>query len=150
MAATTLYNKQQDVIDRLSETGVLYLADDASAGSVSAAVQERIDDARRDAAAEVDAALAPWLVVVPFSQDEDSLNPWLRARSIDLAAERLAERKGTVVAESITLAATRARELLEHVRTGRMRAPNVPYPVDSFDDAKRQIGRPRVAAMGGD
>lgn len=147
--STTDYCSTQDVIDRLSENGVRYHADDDADGVVSTAESEAaIAPAIRMANAEIDEALCRWLNTVPIVQNESSLNAWLRERAIALAAEYVAARGGSNVPTSLTLAADRARASLVEVRLGPwdgIRVPGLTYPGDEYIEERRCVGVPRVA-----
>ncbi|MBY0587104.1 DUF1320 domain-containing protein [bacterium] len=133
------YCSVQDVVDRLSETGVLYAADDVN-GSLSSDESNRAIVSSVEAAqAEIDAALAS-RVSLPIV----GTNEWLRYRAVDLAAERLAERKGQNVPTSLQEAARRSRQWLQEVRLGTQLVPGLSLngPVG---DAPTAPGSPRLA-----
>jgi phage gp36-like protein len=134
------YCERRHLIERLSETGLLAVADDG--GDDAAQSQElsaSLDRAIAAASAEIDAAIAPW-TTLPFA----GASEWLRQRAIDLAAEHLAERKGAHVPASFQSAAARSRTWLEQVRLGEFRAPGLIYPADAFPIEQRRTGLPRV------
>ena len=144
MATTTQYCVRQDIIDRLSQTGILHVSDDDAKETVGETELRRsVDPAISAAAGEIDAALIPW-IEVPLSQNEDDLNQWLRDRAIDLASEYIAARKGGKVPESFGKAAERSREWLKEAREGKLRVPGLVYPTDAFDLQLRVMGKPRV------
>jgi phage gp36-like protein len=136
------YCSVQDVIDRLSETGVLYVADDDGNGSLSSDETQRAIRSSIDAAdAEIDAALAS-RVTLPIGGG----NEWLRYRSVDLSAERLAERKGQSVPTSLKEAARRSRQWLEEVRQGTQLVPGLTLFANPTSSATSSApGSPRVA-----
>lgn len=135
------YCSRDDLTNRLSGTGLLFVADDDADDAVSEAEQAAtLDQAISAAAAELDAALTPH-VLLPLVES----NEWLRHRAIDLAAEHLAERKGAAVPESLKTAAMRSREWLEKVRSGDLRVPGLTYPTDAHAREVRQLGLPRVS-----
>lgn len=134
------YCSLQDVIDRLSATGLIYVADDDGDGTVSGPETTAAIVASILAAdAEIDAALVG-RTTLPISSPGD----WLRHRGIDLAAERLAERKGHGVPISLAEAARRSREWLEEVRTGKRLVPGVTFAVSRTADGTSPPGFPRV------
>jgi phage gp36-like protein len=135
------YCSVQDVIDRLSASGVIYLADDNGDGSISnaemlVAVQSSIDAA----SSEIDAALID-RISLPIAEP----NEWFRHRGIDLAAERLAERKGQGVPTSLVEAARRSRDWLEEIRTGERAIPGVSPLPSAVGPTSTVAGWPRVA-----
>lgn len=135
------YCDPEDVIDRLSGTGLVYVADDDADDVASQAEQSAsLDHALAAAGAEIDAALAPH-VALPLAAS----NPWLRQRAVDLAVEHLVERKGSGVPASLAAAAARSRIWLEAVRAGKLRVPGLAYPGDSFARERGALGLPRVA-----
>ncbi len=134
------YCSVQDVIDRLSATGLIYVADDDGDGTVSGSETTAAVEASIMAAnAEIDAALVG-RTNLPIGSPGD----WLRHRGIDLAAERLAERKGHGVPVSLAEAARRSREWLEEVRTGKRLVPGVTFSASSSADGTSPPGFPRV------
>lgn len=136
---------EQDVLDRLSQTGVLYQLDDDNDGAYEAADTALVMTCIDEVCVEIDAALAPWIDV-----PRDAVgNEWLAVRCLDLAAERLCERKGQTPPDSIVNAARRTREWLELVRHGKnsengMRVPGLTYPTDGDTYTAINIGSPRV------
>lgn len=133
------YCTRQDLVDRLSAVGLAYLADDDDDGEVSGSEEERLLDAVIAAAdAEIDLALWPH-VDLPIES-----NDWVRDRAVDLASERLAERKGHAVPAGLWTAAARSRRWLDAVRRGEFRVPGLVYTVDGDEEGKRTLGRPRV------
>lgn len=134
------YCGRQDVIDRLSASGVIYVTDDdGDNGDPSPDELAFIDQAIAACDAEIDAALLPY-IPIPI----DGSNEWLRHRDVDLAVERVIERKGQSVPSSLTEAAHRSRQWLEMVRKGEMRVPGLTYPSDSTTGMDAPIGLPRV------
>lgn len=139
------YCEVQDVLDRLSQVGVLYQTDDDDDGSYSTSDADLIETCIAEAAVEIDAALAPW-----FDTPRSTAgNAWLNVRCLDLASERLCERKGQTAPVSIAAAAERSRAWLELVRRGKesdvgMRVPGLEYPGDSDTITAAEQGRPRV------
>lgn len=133
------YCSSDDLVQRLSASGIVYLADDDGDQSASPSEQSlAIDAAIASADAEIDAALAA-RVTTPAPA-----NDWLRHRAIDLAAERLAERKGLSVPESLAAAARRSRAWLEEVRQGTRAIPGLAASnLDSVGPAPG-AGQPRV------
>ena len=84
------YCSRQDIVDRLGATGLVYVADDDGDQSVSNDEEEKaIEPALASAESEIDAALLPY-VTLPIIRPSE----WLRHRAIDLAVERVIERKG--------------------------------------------------------
>lgn len=137
-----MYCDRRDLIDRLSEAGVLYIADDDSTGGASSGeLEASLDRAIAAASAEIDAALTP-IARLPL----DVELAWLRDRAVDLASERLAERKGGPVPTALAAAATRSRAWLEAVRAGKLRVPGLASPRDLPPGSG--AGRPRVANPG--
>lgn len=135
-----MYCQRKDLIDRLGETGVLFVSDDNADGVASVAeMTASLDAAIVAAAVEIDACLAPHLLL-PLEID----NAWLRHRAIDLAVEHLAQRKGGSVPDSLIVAATRTRKWLDLVRGGELRVPGLEYPSDRFLDERRSAGLPRL------
>lgn len=134
------YCTRQDLIDRLSATGLVYVADDDGDHEVSSDEEESAMDAALLAAdAEIDAALLPF-VMLPIAGN----NEWLRHRAVDLAVERAIERKGQTVPPSLAEAARRSRQWLEKIRTGAMRVPGLEYTSDAPAEGTTSFGRPRV------
>lgn len=145
MATTTNYALRQDIIDRLSQVGVDYLADDDFDEETSEAEAViGIDAPLRDVASMIDAALQPWMDV-PISQDENDLNRRLRQLSIDLTAERVCSRRGHKVPQSLIDAAERARGDLDRIRDGDDKVPDLDYPEDGYSTQLRGSSRPIVA-----
>lgn len=135
------YCSREDLVNRLSGTGLLFVADDDADETASEAEkQATLDQAIAAAAVELDAALTPH-VPLPLTTE----NEWLRRRAIDLAVEHLAERKGAAVPESLAKAAQRSRQWLEMVRQGELRVPGLAYPTDALEGAVRRLGLPRIA-----
>jgi phage gp36-like protein len=132
------YCTRQDVVRQLSERGLAYLLDDDGDGETSSGELEPLDAAIESASAEIDLALRPH-VHLPLVEP----NVWLRDRGVDLAAERLAQRKGQDVPPSLAAAARRSRVWLEQVRTGQIRPPGLEYAADA-DPRARLAGLPRV------
>lgn len=133
------YCTQQDLVDRLSAVGLAYLADDDDDGEVSGSDEERLLDAVISAAdAEIDLALAPHVELPVASND------WLRDRAVDLASERLAERKGHAVPTGLWTAAARSRRWLDAARRGELRVPGLVYATDGDEEWKHAVGQPRV------
>ena len=134
------YCTQQDLIDRLSATGLVYVADDDGDQAVSGGEEgTALDAALASADAEIDAALLAF-VTLPIA----GANEWLRHRAVDLAVERAIERKGQTVPTSLMEAARRSRQWLEMIRTGAMRVPGLEYTSDASTDGVHSFGRPRV------
>jgi phage gp36-like protein len=135
----------QDIIDRLSSAGVLYLVDDDNDGVLDASESAYIQTAIDEIATEIDAALAPSFNT-PLTLDG---NVWVKVRAVDLACERLCERKGQNPTQSVTLAAERSRQMLDQVRMRELRVPNAVYPGDGFDIERRKFGLPLAFNPGG-
>ena len=134
------YCTRQDLIDRLSETGLLFVTDDDA--DEAASERERtasLDRAIVAAGVEIDAALLPHSDV-PVTASND----WLTQRAIDLAIEHIAERKGSIVPASLAEAARRSRTWLDQVHRAQLRVPGLVYPADRFPDAVRRAGLPRL------
>lgn len=131
------YCTRDDLISRLSVNGLLQVADDDEDGVSDLAI---LDVAILSAAAEIDAALHPY-IPLPFN----GTNEWLRRRAVDLAVENLSERRGGDVPSSLARSAERSRQWLEQVRLGELRVPGLDYPSDRLPDEVRQAGLPRVA-----
>lgn len=144
----TTYCLRQDVIDRLSDTGILYCVDDDQDGALDSSEGELIDDAIEAVSAEIDGYLTPVIEVVPVVQSSGSLNRWLRDRCVDLACDRLAGRKGKKVVASIAGKAALSREWLELVAAKTMRVPGLTYPGDGYREERLKIGRPVVGNPG--
>lgn len=141
-----MYCERTDLRERLSETGLVYVADDDGDDEVSSAeLAASLDRAIAAAGTEIDAALTPH-VALPLT----TIPAWLRQRAIDLAAEHLAERKGGAVPESLMKAAERSRQWLDAVRLGELRVPGLAYPLDTFAHEVRKHGLPRVANPAGE
>lgn len=133
------YCVARDVIDRLGETGLLYAADDDGDETTGASeLTSAMGSALASADAEIDAALAP-RASLPIEGRHD----WLRDRAVDLAAERLASRKGGAIPASLADAAERTRRWLEEIRLGRRRVPGLPFSDDRLEPI--DVGRPRLA-----
>ncbi|MBX9655928.1 DUF1320 domain-containing protein [bacterium] len=134
------YCDRQDVIDRLSASGIIYVTDDdGDNGDPTPEELGYIDQAISACDAEIDAALLPY-VSIPI----DGSNEWLRHRDVDLAVERVIERKGQSVPTSLKDAADRTRRWLELIRKGEMRVPGLAYPSDLSSEVDSSLGRPRV------
>lgn len=131
------YCTRQDLVDRLSGSGLLVTADDDQDGAASGAEGAALDRAIESASAEINASLAP-RGLIPWATG----NAWLRDRAVDLAAERLAERRGGVAPASFTAAAGRSREWLDQVRRGELRVPDLVAPAQNADLSAP--GSPRV------
>ena len=140
----TTYCLSQDVIDRLSNAGALYCADDDRDGTLDAAESDLIADAIEAVSAEIDGYLTPVIETVPIEQTAATLNRWLRDRCVDLACERIVARKGRKIPQSLGAAAVRAREWLDQVASKERRVPGLAYPGDGFREERMQIGRPVV------
>ncbi|QDU60004.1 hypothetical protein Pan216_08410 [Planctomycetes bacterium Pan216] len=134
------YCTSDDLVKRLGDAGILYVADDDADNVASSDEREAaIDEAIRAAGAEIDGSLLPH-VNLPIA----GTNDWLRQRAIDLASEHLAERRGSHPPASLTNAAQRSRGWLEEVRLGTRRVPGLSYPSDRFDRETRHSSLPRV------
>jgi phage gp36-like protein len=134
------YCSRQDIIDRLSASGVIYVVDDDGDNNTPSPDElAYIDQAIAACDAEIDAALLPY-VSIPI----DGFNEWLRHRDVDLAVERVIERKGQSVPSSLKEAADRSRRWLELIRKGEMRVPGLAYASDMSGEADSSLGQPRV------
>lgn len=145
----TTYCLNQDVQNRLSDTGALYCVDDDRDGALDAGESAFIDDVIEAVSAEIDGYLTPVIETVPVVQSSNNLNRWLRDRCIDLACERLISRKGRKVPSAIAGPALRSRDWLESVAAKIMRVPGLTYPGDGFVTERLNIGRPVVGNPGG-
>ena len=130
----------QDIIDRLSSTGLLVLVDDDNDATLDASESDYVQDAIDDISTEIDAALSTSF------EDPSSLsgNVWIKVRAVDLACERICERKGATAPSSISAAAQRSRDMLDQVRMRELRVPNATYPGDGFEIERRKFGLPRA------
>ena len=137
------YCNNADVIARLSQTGILYLADDDNDSILDANEDAFVTSAINDASTEIDEALAPW-----FDDPRScSGNAWLNAKCVDLACERICGRKGQTPPQHVSEAARIAREKLDLVRRARsapdgLRVPGLVYPGDTDTAANFAYGRP--------
>ena len=139
------YCTVNDVIARLSQSGVLYIVDDDNDGTLDTAEEAYIASAIADASVEIDEALTPWF----DDPSQCSGNPWLNVRCIDLACERLCGRKGQTPPETIVARAQYARERLDLVRRSRnaqdgLRVPGLIYPGDTDTERNRIVGKPLI------
>lgn len=134
------YCSEQDIIDRLSATGIRYPLDDDNDATYEAADTALVVAIIAEIDAEIDAYIQGLFAsTVPLQG-----NVWLKVRSVDLACERLCQRKGQAAPASIVACAERSLELLDKVRTRELRIPNAVYPYDVLDPTLRLAGRPRV------
>lgn len=135
-----------DVVDRLSFTGLLYQVDDdddAESQSESAELVEDADSIEsciRYADEEIKRALLTYTETPTQYEGNETLRGW----AVDLASERLCERKGQEVAESFLRAAQRTRENLTQFASGQMMIPGIVPPVVQRIEF-RNLGRPRIA-----
>lgn len=145
MASTTYYCTDQDIIDRARKAGVLARADDDASGALSATELTYVTDSKVAACATIDGYLTP-VIPLPLTQDDGSLNQWLRDRAISLAVEHLCGRGGGGVPGSVTANADRARADLLLVSRKTTRVPSLTYPIDGTDETiRRAFGRPIAA-----
>ena len=137
------YCSRTDLRARLSEVGIVYVADsDADGEAANNELATTSDKCIEESDTEINAALTPHF---PASYLPISGNDWLKYRAIDIAAERMAENGGGGVPASLVTAAQRSREWLELVRKGELRVPGLTYPVDGFLEERRKLGIPRSA-----
>lgn len=138
------YCSRQDIENRLSRAGLLWLVDDDLDGKANETEKAAaIDVAIAQAGTEIDAALAPIFDSVPLPDAGE--NEWLKYKALDLAVEWLANRRGKNAPDQVVKAADRARAILERVRLMQYRVPGLVYPTDQVAETDRQrLGRPRV------
>lgn len=135
-----------DVIERLSFAGVLYQADDdddAESQSESAEIdedRETIEACIRYADEEIKRALLTYTTTPTQYEGNETLRGW----GVDLASERLCERKGQAVPESFLRAAERTRQNLATFAAGQMMIPGVVPPYTQRIESWK-AGRPRIA-----
>ena len=134
------YCTEQDIIDRLSAVGLLYPLDDDGDASYESADSAIVANVIEEVTAEIDA------YIQGLFADTLALhgNVWLKVRAVDLACERICQRKGSNPPDSIVYSAEKAMESLEKVRVRELRIPNATYPYDAMDSTKRRAGYPRV------
>lgn len=132
---------ESDITDRLSATGLLYSVDDDNDGVLDASESAVVASVIADIDADIE------MYLTPIFNDISSLagNVWLKVRAVDMVCHRLLERKGQTPPESLIAANTRAYELLELVRTRKVRIPRAAYPGDGFIEENRAIGLPHVS-----
>lgn len=148
MSTITNYCTRAQLESRLGDTGVLYVADDNQDGIASEAeLVAALDAAIVSAGAEIDAALDQHLATVPLSQDDGSLNRWLRDRCLTLSTCYCYWRRSADLSDALQAELEQAREWLDMVRKGTLRVPGLAYPIDSFETERRQVGRPCVARL---
>jgi len=138
-----MYCTEQNIIDRLSLAGLMYLLDDDADESYESADSDIVAEAINDASDEIDVYVARW-----FENPRTTLsgNSWLKGRCVDIACERLCERKGQNVPASLLSAVGRTREWLAAVATGDLRIPQAVYPTDGTNiEDLREFGLPRVS-----
>lgn len=129
----------QDIKDRLSDTGILFTVDDDDDNTLDSSEEDFIERIQAETRSEVDAALCNWFEL-PLTGSNTS-NEWLRRVHLDLATERLLERKAPQqISPPIKDAAARARQWLEQVRLGDFCIPELTYPTDSFSTELKDRG----------
>jgi hypothetical protein len=147
LAATNYYCTTQDVINRLSQAGVLYAADPTGQGTINdAIVQTILTNGLVEAGRQIDRALQPtWIGSLPLTQDDQSLNPHLRGWAVKLASLYVATNAGHGVPQALKDDYSEARADLDRVQTKKLRIPGLVYPGDGWMALRRGQGRPRVA-----
>jgi len=138
-----MYCAENDIIDRLSLTGLMYLLNDDDDSSYESPDSALVEGAISDASDEIDVYVARW-----FDNPRLNLfnNSWLKGRCVDIACERLCERKGQNVPTSLLNAVGRTREWLQAVAVGELRIPQAVYPTDATNiEDRREFGLPRVS-----
>lgn len=140
------YCTTQDVRDRVSDAGVLFVGDDDFDGTVESADTDLIDQAIDQACCEIDMYLSSI-----FDDPQTTLdgNVWLKFACVDLAANYFCGRKGQKVPGFKEQADDRIVKLAA-IAKGELRIPGAVYPVDSTSiDQRQAFGLPRVAQPGG-
>ncbi|MBX9770804.1 MAG: DUF1320 domain-containing protein [Candidatus Obscuribacterales bacterium] len=130
------YCNEQSVIDRLSNTGILFIADDDEDNTLDTNEMAFVSQAILDTSTEIDVALAT-VIDLPIV----GTNLFLQRINVDLAAERLCERKGGEVPAGILAAANRARTWLSMIMKKQIRVPGITYPQDLYtkEDLARRL-----------
>ncbi len=132
----------QDIIDRLSATGILYAVDDDNDGTREASEEAYLQDAIDFAeSTEINPTLLTITETPSIYEGNDTLKWW----TVDIASERVAQRKGQTAPESLTQAAQRARDFLTLFREGKYMIPGIKPPAVQRDIEFRNLGRPRIA-----
>lgn len=132
----------QDVVDRLSSTGILVLVDDDNDGILDASEEAYIEDAISYAAST---EINPALMTVTASPSSYEGNETLKWWAVDLACERITQRKGASAPDPVVAAADRVRENLRAFRENRLIIPGVVPSNVSREQEFRGLGRPRIA-----
>lgn len=131
---------EQDIIDRLTTTGIIYSHDDDGDMSYEAADTALIEDTIAQIDEDIKVYLSP-----SFTTPSSLMgNVWLKSKAVDLVCERVCERKGLTAPQSIKENAERARAWLERVMGREVRVPGATYPGDGSDIERRQFGLPRA------
>lgn len=139
------YCTSQDVVDRLSSTGILYFVDDDSSGTVGVAETQLITDIIELAQSEVDCALAAWMEVpVTITATATERLTWLKLQTINIATAMVCQRKGASLPDEIKEAATRTRQQLVEVAEGTRKVPYLTYPLERNAQILRNVGLPIV------
>lgn len=138
------YCTNAQVMDRLSNTGLLFLVDDDDDDTYDSSESDHVDDVIEESCAEIDSFLSQKFDL-PLSTSNASAD-WLRMASLNLVVERLFERKGGNIPSGIQIAAQRTRAYLERVREGTLRIPGMTYPEDEESiQERREFGFPLVS-----
>ena len=135
------YCEVQDVRDRVSDQGVLYVGDDDGDGSLESADDALIQAAIDAASSDIDMYLAG-----VFADPRTLVgNEWLSVCCVDLATARCVQRKRREL-KVFADVAEKKRELLADVAARKLRIPGVIYPGDGTSiEKKRRFGLPMIA-----
>ena len=145
MANVTTYCSRQNVIDRITDAGFEYAADDNQSEALTEAEKvASIDEAIAFAGVKVDESLWRWIDVLPIVQSDTARNEPLKHLAIDIASERLFQRGGGVVPESIAEAAREAKATLMRYMSKESVPTGITYPIDAEDREVARLGTPVV------
>lgn len=118
------YCERSDIENRLTATGLLYVADRDLSGTASETeLSKHIDPSIVYAGNLIDGYLA-----TNYDYRTGIGNPWLKDRAIDLAAAKCVEVGGQNLPQAMKDARDYTISLLEKVQGGNMLVPNLAQP----------------------
>jgi hypothetical protein len=147
LAATNYYCTIQNVIDRLTQAGVLFAVDPTGQGTINdPIVQSRLTEGLNEAKRQIDRALQPtWLKGFPIQQDDQNLNPHLQGWAVKIAAFYVATNGGHGVSGIIKDDYVEARQDLDKVQSRKTRIPGLVYGDEGWINLRVGMGKPMAA-----
>ncbi len=113
-----LYASRSDIeLRRIPREELIALCDDEEQGASNPAIDQRVEEALKAATAEIDALIGS-RYAVPLREPVPEL---VRQICVDIAAERLFQRRSGEIPQTIRDAARRARALLDQIASGQLR-----------------------------